>query len=153
MAVRELLDRLRDAGVEFELLAHPHTETAAAEAKALGLPSEEVAKTLVVRTPTGYVRVLVPARERLDLHKLRAGIETDKAVLATEQELERDYAEFELGAVPPLGGRPDPVLVDPRLVEREWVAFEAGTHDESVRVRSADLVTLANARVLDLCQD
>ena len=39
-----------------------------------------------------------------------------------------DYPEFALGAVPPLGGtRNDPVIVDRRLAEHEWLVFEAGT--------------------------
>jgi len=45
--------------------------------------------------------------------------------LATEDDLARDYAEFELGAVPPFGGRRDPVILDVRLAWRRcshlWV--------------------------------
>jgi hypothetical protein len=71
MGTENLTGVLDDAGVDYELLPHVHTESAAGEAKALGVPPGEVGKTLVVRTADGYVRIVMPASERLDLHKLR----------------------------------------------------------------------------------
>ena len=86
-----LTDVLVEGGAHFELLPHRHTETARAEARALGLELDEVAKTVIVRTPNGYVRVVVPASGRVDLGKLRAllGTEGVEGVirLATESEL------------------------------------------------------------------
>lgn len=146
---------LEEHGVAYTVIPHRHVERALDEANALGVEPDAVAKTLVVASPGGYVRAVIPASERLDLHKLRdlLGAGSKKVHLASEEDLARDYPEFELGAVPPLGGRPDPVLVDRRLAEQEEVVFEAGTHEESVRVRSADLLSAAGARVVDLCQE
>ena len=123
------------------MLPHARTDTAAAEAEALGIQPEEVAKTLVLSTPAGYVRAVLPASERIDLHKVREHVEGGKRVhLATEEDLGRDYPEFELGAVPPFGGPDDGVLVDSRLATRETVVLEAGSHEQSVRLRAADLI-------------
>ena len=147
---------LEEAGAEYELLPHAHTETAAAEARALGLPTDEVGKTLVLTTPQGYVRAVVPASDRLDLRKVRGLVNAAKhdVRLASEADLARDYGEFELGAVPPFGGAEgDRVLVDRRLAARESVVVEAGTHEESLRVRAADLIRLTNAEVGDICQE
>ena len=74
--------------------------------------------------------------------------------LSSEQDLASDYPESELGAVPPLGGASrDPGLVDLRVGERDSVVVEAGSHDESVRLRIDDLVRLTEARVVDICAD
>src|SRR6266699_2181777 len=124
MATADLTRVLDEAGVSYELLPHAHTETAAAEAEALGLDPADVAKTLVVKTPDGYVRAVVPASQRLDLRKLR-----------------------ELSG----GGRRDQVVVDSRLAERESLVLEAGSHEESVRLAAADLVRVAGAEVADIC--
>ena len=156
MSVADLTRVLDDAGAEYEVLHHGHTERAAEEADALGLDAGEVAKTLIARTPEGHLRALVPASERIDLRKLRevVGGSKDDVQLATETEMAHDYPEFALGAVPPLGGtRDDPVLVDRRLAEHEWLVFEAGTHDESVRMRTKDLLRIAQAQTADLCED
>ena len=156
MSVTELTRVLDEAGAEYELLSHGHTERAVEEAEALGLAAAEVAKTLIARTAEGHVRALVPASERIDLRKLReaAGGSKDAVQLATEAEMAEGYPEFALGAVPPVGGaRRDPVIVDRRLVEHEWLVFEAGTHDDSVRMRTEDLLRIAEAQTADLCQD
>jgi Ala-tRNA(Pro) deacylase len=156
MATEDLTRVLDDAGVRYELLPHAHTESAAAEAEALGVPPADVAKTLVVATPEGYLRAVLPASERIDLHKLRevTGGGKKKVHLASEEDLARDYPEFELGAVPPVGGgRHDRVVVDRRLAERESIVLEAGSHEQSARVRADDLVRVAEAEVADICTD
>jgi Ala-tRNA(Pro) deacylase len=156
MPTSDLTRTLEEAKVHYELLPHAHTETAAAEAEALGLQAGDVAKTLVVKTPDGYLRAVIPASQRLDLHKLRdlSGAGRHKVHLASEDDLARDFPEFELGAVPPLGGaQRNPVVVDERVVARESVVLEAGSHDESMRIASADLIRAAGARVADICEE
>ena len=43
--------------------------------------------------------------------------------------------------------------MDRRLCENEWVVVEAGTHEQSLRLRMSDLVELTDARLVDLSQD
>lgn len=146
---------LEQAGVDFDVLDHPRTERATDEAGALGVDPGQVAKTLVVRVPSGNVRAVVAASERIDLHKVAAVLDVGgkKVQLASEDDLARDYADFELGAVPPFGGRADPVIVDERLAALDSVVLEAGSHDRSVRLKSADLVRLTNAQVADITRE
>ena len=152
--VRALTEALDDRGIPYELLEHPRTDRAADEAKALGLAPHEVAKTVVVTTGQGNVRVVLPASERIDMHKLRDLLDAGKELhLLTEEDLGRGYAQFELGAVPPLGGPDDDVVVDRRIAAARHVVFEAGTHSSSVKMGASDLVSLAGERVADVCED
>ena len=146
---------LEAAGIDFDVLEHAHTERAADEAAALGIGSEEVAKTLVLVTSTGNVRGVLAASERIDFHKVAAvlGIGGKKVQLASEDDLARDYPDFELGAVPPFGGREDQVIVDERLAGRDSVVVEAGSHHRSVRLKAVDLVRLTRAQVADICRE
>jgi Ala-tRNA(Pro) deacylase len=151
----DLISVLDKAGVEFELLSHAHTERASDEAAALGLPPTAVAKTLVLDAPEGHVRVVLPASERIDLRKVREHVEGGKSIhLASEEELVRDYPDVELGALPPFGGASrDRVLVDVRVTEQQAVVLEAGSHDQSVRLDTADLLRLTEAEVVDICKE
>ena len=100
------------------------------------------------------MRTVIPASERLDLHKVRDRLDDRKLRLATEQELAEDYCGFELGAVPPLGGPSgDVILADYRIADLDHVIVEAGTHEESIRMRAADLLTLTGAHLGDICVD
>jgi Ala-tRNA(Pro) deacylase len=151
----DLTSVLDKAGVEFELLSHAHTVRASDEAEALGLPPRAVAKTLVLDAPEGHVRVVLPASERIDLRKVREHVEGGKSIhLASEEELARDYPDVELGALPPFGGASrDRVLVDVRVAEQHAVVLEAGSHDRSVRLDTADLLRLTEAEVVDICKE
>jgi prolyl-tRNA editing enzyme YbaK/EbsC (Cys-tRNA(Pro) deacylase) len=151
---KELAGLLDEAQVPYELLHHRRTETAAGEAHALGVSPSEVGKTLVLTTAEGFARVVLPASERLDLHEAARVLGTKDVHLATEEILAKEYPEFELGTIPPFGGsHEDRVLVDARLLSADSVVLEAGTHDESIRLSIADLLTLAAADVADLCRD
>jgi Ala-tRNA(Pro) deacylase len=149
---RALLDQLEAAGREYELLPHRRTNTAAAEAEALGLEPREVAKTLVLVTPDGFVLAIILASQRLNLHKVRAFLDSNKIELASEVVLAGAYPEFELGAVPPTGAHGERVLIDPRVCENEYTVLEAGTHEQSLRIKTADLITMNHALVEDICR-
>jgi Ala-tRNA(Pro) deacylase len=150
--MRDVTDLLEEAGIDFDVLEHQRTERAADEAAALGIGPEQVAKTLVLVTSSGNVRGVLAASERIDLHKVAAvlGVAGKKVHLASEDDLARDYSNFELGAVPPFGGREDQVIVDERLAGRDSVVVEAGSHDRSVRLKTVDLVRLTRAEVADI---
>lgn len=146
---------LREQGVAFELVEHERRDTAATEAAAAGVEARDAAKSVVLRDESGYRLAVIPASERLDLHKVRdllgAGSELG---LASEEQLAADFPQFELGAVPPLGEMlPAPELIDSRLLEHERVLCNGGDHAHSFLIAPADLVRVADARVAGICQD
>jgi Ala-tRNA(Pro) deacylase len=125
VATEDLTRALDEAEAAYELFPHAHTESALAEAEALGLSPDDVAKALIVKTHEGYLRAVVQASGRLDERKVRdlTGGSKKDVHLATEDDLRGDYPEFVLGSVPPAGGaRRDPVIVDSRVAARESVA-------------------------------
>ena len=149
-AARTFLKELDAARVQYELIPHAHTETALDEAQAVGVEPSHVAKTIILVTRRGFIRAVLPASKRLDMNKVRELLDAPGARLATEQEIAATYRGFELGAVPPFGGQRDQVLIDGRLCLHESVVMEAGCHDESVRIRTKDLVRITGALLGDL---
>jgi Ala-tRNA(Pro) deacylase len=149
-----LVDALRAQHIGYELIPHRRTQSAAAEARAIGVDPGDVAKTLVLATGAGFVRAVLPASERIDLRKVKGVLGGGDVQLASEHVLTGAYPQFELGAVPPLGGPGhDRVVMDECLRESESVIFEAGTHEYSVRIKTADLVSVAQPQIADICAD
>jgi Ala-tRNA(Pro) deacylase len=155
MTVEDLTRVLANQHLAYELLPHRTTMTAGEEAVAIGIPATEVAKTLVLFTDTGRVRVVLQASQRLDLRKVRKLLGDGTGTrLATEAELADAYPMFELGAVPPVGGPAgDRTIVDDRLATRDTVVIAAGSHSKSVRMRTQDLLALTRADVADISID
>jgi Ala-tRNA(Pro) deacylase len=136
-AITELLTA---RGVSFEVLPHAEAYTSIEEARALGIDADEVIKTVVIDTAGGHALAVVPASRRLDMNLVRAAIGDSHAALATEREIERDFSDFELGALPPLGSLLSAALyVDPEVLSHEAIVFAAGRQTESVKTSTREL--------------
>jgi prolyl-tRNA editing enzyme YbaK/EbsC (Cys-tRNA(Pro) deacylase) len=73
------------------------------------------------------------------------------ARLASEEELGRDLADYQLGALPPLGALVGAsVYVDPEVLRHDTVAFAAGIQTESVKLRTEELFGGEQARTVPL---
>ena len=145
---------LEAQGIRYDVLEHRPTFSAAAEARAAGAEPREAAKTLALRDRAGYRMAVIPASHRLDLHRTRELLgATSHLRLATEEELERDFPMFEVGAMPPLGPMmPMPEIVDVHLLYHDGVLCAGGDHRHSVRLDPRDLVRVCEPRVASLCE-
>jgi Ala-tRNA(Pro) deacylase len=153
--IEAVTDYLNERGVSHEVVEHEPTMSAAAEATAAGIEPDHAAKTMVLRDGNDYRLAVIPASERLDLHKLRDLLGASKHLrLATEQEMEADFGEFELGATPPLGGMlPAPEVLDRKLLQHERILCTGGDHRHSVLVDPRDLERITEAQVSDICDE
>lgn len=134
-------EHLESRGVTFELVPHEQAYTSMEEARALGLSGDEVLKVVVLDTASGHALAVIPAARRLDMKLVREAVGDNHARLATEEELESDFPDYELGATPPLGSLLEvPTYVDPEVLAHDTVVFAAGSQRESVKVRTADLL-------------
>jgi Ala-tRNA(Pro) deacylase len=150
-AVTEFLER---AGVPYEVVKHERTQTAAAEARAAGVPPADVAKTVVLRDQEGLRLAVIPASHRLDLHKVKRELGSKGLRLVTEQEMEQEFSDFEVGAVPPFGPMFHALeLVDERLLDHDRILCGGGDHEHGVLVDPHDVVRASQARVADICGD
>jgi Ala-tRNA(Pro) deacylase len=148
-----LTEHLEQRGSAFELLVHRQASTSTDQARALGIDADDVLKTLAVRTGIGYVLAVIPASCRLDLHLVREALGDRQARLASEEELARDFAGYQLGALPLLGALLGCVVcVDPEVLNHDLVVFAAGTRTESVRIRTRELFASEQVRTVPLVQ-
>ena len=144
---------LERQGVPYEVVEHERTQSAAAEARAAGMPPERVAKTVVLRDEEGLRLAVIPASDRLDLHKVKDELGSGGVRLVTEQEMAERFREFEVGAVPPFGPMFDALeLVDQRLLGHDRILCSGGDHEHAILVDPRDLVQAGAARVADICE-
>jgi prolyl-tRNA editing enzyme YbaK/EbsC (Cys-tRNA(Pro) deacylase) len=141
-------------GIGYEVVEHRPTFSAAAEARASGTEPREAAKTLALHDRGGYRLAVIPALRRLDVHRCRELLGgTSHLRLATEEELERDFPMFEVGAMPPLGPMiPAPEMIDVHLLYHEKILCAGGDHRHSLRLDPRDLLRLTEPRVASLCE-
>jgi Ala-tRNA(Pro) deacylase len=155
IGIEAVTGHLDGAGVSYEVIEHQPTMSASAEAAAAHRPASEVAKTVILQDAGGYVLAVVPASERIDLHKIRDLLGASKSLrLATESEIARDFPELEVGAAPPFGPMmPRAEVIDDRLLQADRVLCAGGDHTHSVVVDPRDVVRITGAKTADISED
>lgn len=137
--LKTYLDR---GGVEYDVLAHPHTSTSSQSAHAAHIPGVRMAKTVVVHHETGYVLAVVPSTHRVELGTLQDVLDR-RLGLATEKEIANLFDDCDVGAIPAVGAAYGlPVVVDDSIAEAPDVYFEGGDHETLVHVSGDAFRTL-----------
>ena len=125
--------------VPFQALHHPPAYTACRMAQMLHVPGQEVAKPVLLRTGRGYILVVVPANRFVDLQRIREWLGEEHVEMACEDEMDQIFPNCERGSIPPFGSvyRVN-TLVDESLAQDEEIVFQAGTHEEAIRMSYHD---------------
>ena len=147
--------RLAEAGIECEVLEYDLSEedfSAEAVAAQLGIPPDQVFKTLVAVGPGGPVLAVVPAASELDLKRLAAHLGARKVSLAATADL-MNLTGFRRGAVTALGlDRGYPVVLDELATVHDRIAVSAGARGVQVRLTVGDYCRLTGADVADIAR-
>jgi Ala-tRNA(Pro) deacylase len=146
--VKEYLDK---QNVPYTHHVHRTAYTAQEVAAEEHIPGKMVAKIVVVKFGDQLAMVVLPASARLDLEAVRRLVGHREARLASELEFTGAFPDCDVGAMPPFGNLYNvPVFVDRALAEDEEIAFNAGTHQDSIHMKYADFARLANPTVAPL---
>lgn len=133
----------------YTTLHHERTETAADTARAVQVPRQNFAKTVMIRVDGRLAMLVMPAAYHADLHRLGLALGGAAVELAHEDEFRQVFDDCEPGAMPPFGNLYGvPVYLDSRLSDHERIAFNAGTHTDAVRMPYAEFEALVKPEVL-----
>jgi Ala-tRNA(Pro) deacylase len=145
---KELRGLLEDSGTAYTHHVHSPAYTAREVARAEHISPHRVAKTVVFHSDKGYGMAVLPADSYVDMYELRFVLGLDYVRLATEEELLQLFPRDEVGAMPPFGNLYGmPVYVDANLAEEDIIAFNAGTHRDTVYMRFADFRQLVRPTI------
>ncbi len=149
-----LLDSL---GVRYELREYdvdPEDLSAETVAAKVGMPPEQVFKTLVARGDrTGVLMAVVPGNGELDLKAL-ARLSGDRKVETVPLKELQPLTGYIRGGVTALGGKKDyPVFVDETLELFDTVAVSAGVRGTQIVLAPADYLRITRGKVGPISRD
>lgn len=129
-------------------------ESAVQVAEAIGLPPEQVFKTLVVQSDDPRRKpmlVIIPGPDTLDLRLLAKAVNAKKVKMTTHAEAER-LTGLQTGGISALAliNKGFDVYLDDRASQYEAVAVSAGQRGANLLVGVKDLVRLVRARLVAL---
>mgnify|MGYP001824247912 CR=1 FL=1 len=139
MSCERLFRALEESKIEYEVLHHERDFIAQETAHDTHTPGAAFAKSVVLEAGQRHALAVIPAPEHVDLDKAADALGAEEAELAAEERMAELFPDCEVGAEPAFGNLYGlAVLVDPALSENEFITFNAGTHEEAVRMRYAD---------------
>lgn len=148
---------LESAGVAHTV--HPYDHDAGNDvgygleaAQALGIPAEQVFKTLMTVVDGTMTVAVVPVTGKLDLKALAAAVGGKKAAMAERAAAERATG-YVAGGISPLGQKvPHPTVVDETVELFDLVYVSGGRRGLDVGLAPADLIALTEAVVADIAR-
>ena len=147
MRVKEFLD---ESAVSYDLTEHPPAFTAQQIAAAEHEPGKYVAKPVIVKADGNYMMCVLAACNKIDLGALKSRLGAKHVELALEKEIGELFDDCELGAEPPFGNLYDlPVIMDKALEKDDHITFQAGSHDQAIRMSMDDYRKLVKPKVLE----
>ncbi|MGR9105996.1 MAG: aminoacyl-tRNA deacylase [Gammaproteobacteria bacterium] len=151
MPAQRLKNYLDQEGVKYLTISHSMAFTALEIAKSSHIPSKEMAKTLVLEIQGQPAITVIPAVEKFDLNILKQAFETEDVALTGEQKFAKLFPDCEVGAMPPFGNLYGmETYVAESLSGQEYIAFNAGSHSEVIKMRYRDYENLVTPRFIIL---
>ena len=149
-----LLDEL---GIGYELHEAPYDEadlSATAMARSLGVPVEEVFKTLVVRgDKTGVLEVCVPGAAELNLKEL-AAVSGNKHVEMVPLKEVQPLTGYIRGGCSPIGMKKHfPTYIHETSREFPYIYVSAGVRGLQIKIAPEDLIRESRAEICRLFEE
>jgi Ala-tRNA(Pro) deacylase len=139
MIPQALEEYLNNSHVPYEVRHHPPTMTAEQLAQRENVDGHQVAKVVVMRENGKYFMMVLPASYFVDLREARRLTGHPNLHFASEPEMQGLFRDCELGAMPPMGPLYNmPVYAETDLADDDEIEFNAGTHEDAIRMKYAD---------------
>jgi Ala-tRNA(Pro) deacylase len=149
MILKKLREYLDSHNVKYVVIHHSPAFTAQEVAATAHVPGKEMIKTVMVKVDDRMTMVALPASANLDFNKLRDSLKARHVELANEREFRDLFPECEVGAMPPFGPLYEVEMVlSNKLAEDEFVAFNAGSHREVIKMAFKDYQQLTHPRMV-----
>ncbi len=146
----QVMNALREAGLDIEIIRHDAEARTAEQAAALiGCDLAQIAKSLVFSAGDGLVMTLVSGANRVDTAKLAALL--DQPISMANAEAVKAATGYAIGGVAPVGHpSPLPIYMDEDLLRYETIYPAAGTPNTAFAIGSRDLQRISGAIIADV---
>ncbi len=151
MSNKKLRDYLDENSIKYVSLHHSKAFTAQEVAASAHIPGRNMVKPVMVNVDGDLKMVVLPSTHDLDFDALRDSLNATDVELASEDEFKDLFPDCELGAMPPFGNLYNiETIVSEELTGDVEIAFNAGSHNEVIKMNYRDYETLAEPEIMSV---
>src|ERR1041384_3720958 len=149
MPVKKLKEFLDENRVKYVSIQHSKAYTAQEVAASAHVPGKSLAKVVIVELDGDMAMAVLPANRKIVLQDLREITGSDQVKFVAEEKFKDRFPDCEIGAMPPFGNLYGmEVYAAESLGENEEIAFNAGSHEEIIKLSFRDFDRLVQPRVM-----
>jgi len=152
LIIKDILDKSR---VDYKHLIHDYVKTSEDAAKIRGTNLEDAAKAIILKAQArdgtySFIQAVIPAHKRIDLKKLKIILDSKNVALASPDEVLQQTG-CTIGSVPPFASKlfNIPMYMDESILEKDFIVFSAGTHNDSIQMKAQDYFVVTDPKVVE----
>jgi Ala-tRNA(Pro) deacylase len=149
MPVKKLKEFLDQNHVKYVSITHSKAYTAQEVAASAHIPGQAMAKTIIVDLDGDMAMAVLPANRKIVLEDLREITGSERAKFVSEDKFKDRFPDCEIGAMPPFGNLYGmDVYAAESLAANTEIAFNAGSHEEIIKLAYRDFAQLVKPNVM-----
>src|SRR3989344_1737448 len=138
----KIISLLKSSGVSYELLEHKPVYTSLDASSIRDTNLSMGAKALVFMADKKPILVVLPGDKKVDTSIFKKSFGIKDFRMASKEEV-KEITSLEVGAIPPLGSALNLAsYFDEIFKEKDMMAFNAGSHTKSIKMKAADLLDI-----------
>lgn len=138
----QIIGSLKENNITYQLFEHEPVYTSADAAKIRQTKETQGAKALVFFADKKPILLVLPGNRKADTKTFKKTFNIRDLSFAKPEQV-FDLTSLEIGAVPPFGNLMNlPTYVDKTLLLEEEIAFNAGAHTKSIKMKTQDFLKL-----------
>jgi len=149
MPVKKLKEFLDTNHVKYVTITHSKAYTAQEVAATSHVPGKALAKVVIVELDGEMAMAVLPANRKIVLQDLREITGSAQVRFVAEEKFKDRFPDCEIGAMPPFGNLYGmDVYAAESLAENDEIAFNAGSHEEIMKLPFRDFERLVQPRLI-----
>jgi Ala-tRNA(Pro) deacylase len=149
MPVKKLKEFLDENRVKYVSITHSKAYTAQEVAASAHVPGGSMAKVVIVELDGAMAMAVLPANRKIVMQDLHDVTGSNQVRFVSEDKFKDRFPDCEIGAMPPFGNLYGmDVFVADSLAQNKEIAFNAGSHEEIIKLAYEDFERLVQPNVV-----
>lgn len=145
MPAKKIKEFLTQQKVHYLSIDHPPAYATREISHLSNISERAFAKSVIIQAGNKNIMVVLPASERIEFETLKKILHEKNVTLLPEDAFLTLFPDCEIGAMPPFGNLYNiKVYVEKSLSKNKEIAFNAGNHNELIKMRYQDFEKLVS---------
>lgn len=142
---------LDENDVKYSTIVHSPAYTAQEIAASSFISGKEFAKSVILSIDGDIIMAVLPASKKINFPALKKYFDNENIFLAAESEFHNIFSECKTGAMPPFGNLYNvKTYIAKEFEKNKLISFNAGNHQEIIRMKYSCFKNLVKPEVIDL---